>query len=324
MAEQSNSEQSNSGLPANWTAPLPAQISGQLEAALRASKAPATLRAYKTAWESWAAWCSERGNHWTPAIQLPADPKNVAEYLAHRFEAGAGISTLRMAVAAIGEAHRIADRRNPCEDPLVKTAMQGFARQAVDQGFVVKQAKGLTAESVAAIRGNLNGKVQFSVRHAKTMAIVSVLAESGLRISEAASLVWADVLNDESDSSGGGLIAIRKSKTDQNGEGSVVAITAQAMDDLDRLAALQGYPGESESVFGLSDRQIARRVSKAAVKAGLGKGYSGHSGRVGMAQRMTRNQAPAAAVMRQGRWGSTRMVARYTRNESAGEARRYL
>ena len=39
---------------------------------------------------------------------------------------------------------------------------------------------------------------------------------------------------------------------------------------------------------------------------------------------MTRNGAPVAAVMRQGRWQSVRMVASYTRNEAAGEALRYL
>ena len=56
----------------------------------------------------------------------------------------------------------------------------------------------------------------------------------------------------------------------------------------------------------------------------LGEGFSGHSRRVGMAQRMTRNGAPATAVMRQGRWSTSRMVARYTRNETAWEALRYL
>lgn len=42
------------------------------------------------------------------------------------------------------------------------------------------------------------------------------------------------------------------------------------------------------------------------------------------AQRMTRNGAPAAAVIRQGRWATGRMVARYTRGETAGKALRYL
>ncbi|MCY4283961.1 MAG: hypothetical protein OXC65_01315 [Thiotrichales bacterium] len=39
-----------------------------------------------------------------------------------------------------------------------------------------------------------------------------------------------------------------------------------------------------------------------------------------MAQRMTSNQASAAAVMRQGRWPSVGMVAKYTRHQSAAEA----
>ena len=80
----------------------------------------------------------------------------------------------------------------------------------------------------------------------------------------------------------------------------------------------------SGRVFGLSDRQNARRIASAAKAAGLGEGYSGHSGRVDMARRMVKNDAPAAAVMRQGRWATVRMVAAYTRNESAAEALRYL
>ena len=75
------------------------------------------------------------------------------------------------------------------------------------------------------------------------------------------------------------------------------------MADLERLAAMRGRD-PAEPVFDLSDRQIARRV--------------------GMAVRMTRNGAPAAAVMRQGRWETTRMISRYTRNETAAEALRYL
>ena len=200
--------------------------------------------------------------------------------------------------------------------------MSGFARQAADQGVSVKQAKGLTSEAVAAIRGNLNGAAETSPKHASTMALVSIASEAGLRISELAALKWADVALDETDTDGGGLVSIRKSKTDQEGGGAVVAVTWQAMADLDRLARLRGRDPKAK-VFGLSDRQISRRMA-AAKAAGLGDGYSGHSGCVGIAQRMTQNQAPIAAVMRQGRWESTRMVARYTRNESASEARRYF
>ena len=116
---------------------------------------------------------------------------------------------------------------------------------------------------------------------------------------------------------------VRRSKTDQLAAGAVVAITPQALADLDRFAALRPPASESARVFGV-DGQIARRIAAAAAAAGLDGDYRGHSGRVGMAQRMTRNGAPVAAVMRQGRWQSVRMVASYTRNEAAGEALRYL
>ena len=52
--------------------------------------------------------------------------------------------------------------------------------------------------------------------------------------------------------------------------------------------------------------------------AGLGGGYSGHSGRVGLAVRMTARGAPTHAVMLAG------MVARYTRSLTAAAAARYL
>ena len=174
---------------------------------------------------------------------------------------------------------------------------------------------------MAAIRGALNGRVDTHWRTARDMAIVSVMSDAGLRRSEAAALTWADVARE---TDGSGRITVRRSKTDQLAAGAVVAITPQALADLDRFAALRPPASESARVFGVTDGQIARRIAAAAAAAGLDGDYRGHSGRVGMAQRMTRNGAPVAAVMRQGRWQSVRMVAAYTRNEAAGEALRYL
>ena len=258
-----------------------------------------------------------RGITATPV--LPADSEHAASFLAAQFAGGASVPTLRMACAAIGEAHRLAGQINPCAAPIVKTAMQGFARQAAESK-AVKQARGLTSEAVAVIRAHLD--LQRNREKAiKTMAIVSVVSEAGLRRSEAAALRWSDIERENDES---GRVTIRRSKTDPTGAGAVVAITATAMADLDRLREFEKSPADSDFVFGLQGRQIANRIAAVAKAAGLGAGFGGHSGRVGMALRMTRNGAPAATVMRQGRWSTTRMVARYTRNESAGEALRYL
>ena len=300
----------------NVPAGLDAAARDALASALAAAMSPATRRAYRTAWQAFAAFAEAHG-----ATPLPAAPEIVAVYLASRKADGAGLATLRMATAAIAAAHDLAGQVNPGADRIVKTAMQGFARQAADAGQAVRQACGLTAEAVAAIQGAVNGQVETNARAARDMALVSVMAEAGLRRSEAAALRWADVT---AEADGSGRLAIRRSKTDQEADGAVVAITAGAMANLDRLAGVRGNRDPGASVFGLSDRQIARCIAARAKAAGLGEGFSGHSGRVGMAQRMTRNGAPAAAVMRQGRWKTTRMIGRYTRNENAGEALRYL
>ena len=121
------------------------------------------------------------------------------------------------------------------------------------------------------------------------------MADAGLRRSEAAALLWGDIA---AGPDGFGRLTIRRSKTDQTGEGRIVAVTPAAMDDLDCLARFGGRLPERR-VWPVSDRTISRRIDQAARDAGLGDEYSGHSGRVGMAIRMTRAGVPIATVMRQ-------------------------
>lgn len=71
-------------------------------------------------------------------------------------------------------------------------------------------------------------------------------------------------------------------------------------------------------VIGLSASQIGRRVRAAALAAGLGDGFTGHSGRVGMAQDLTAAGVELPALMVAGRWQSPRMPARYTARQAAG------
>ena len=125
------------------------------------------------------------------------------------------------------------------------------------------------------------------------VAIASLLSDAGLRRSEAAALTWADI---ERAADGSGRVTVRRSKTDQAGQGAILYVTAATTAALDAIR--QGAP-DAAPVFGLSAGQIGRRIAAAA--AGLGAGYSGHSGRVGLAVRMTAKGAPTHAVMLAGR-----------------------
>ena len=70
----------------------PAGSRDPLIAALAASKAQETRRAYRTAWIFWSDWAGDHGN---PV--LPANSELAASFLAARFAGGASVSTLRMA-----------------------------------------------------------------------------------------------------------------------------------------------------------------------------------------------------------------------------------
>ncbi|MXX89546.1 MAG: tyrosine-type recombinase/integrase [Boseongicola sp. SB0677_bin_26] len=292
-----------------------ANVSERLEAAIRDSKSANTVRAYRASWRKWEEWSAAHG-----ARVMPARPEAVALFVAERAEEGKSVASLRLAVAAIAAAHDAAGHANPCADRVVKTAMQGLVRQAAQAGASQKQAAALTAEAVEAIRGALNGAADGNPKVARDIAIVSLLACTGLRRSEAAALDWSQV---GTEADGSGRLTVTRSKTDQEGDGAVVAVSRLAMRDLERWAELQGRDRQGP-VFGLSGRQVSRRVAACAKAAGLGDGFSGHSGRVGMAITMLRNQAASATIMRQGRWNSERMISRYGRNETAGEALRYL
>ena len=295
-------------------------LAARVASAIEAEHSANTMRAYRSAWNAWQAWADE---HEVDA--LPASPAYVAAYLTERADNN-GMSTVRMAAAAIAAAHRAANVDSPVAHAAVRSTLKGLGRQAAQAGkSKARQAGALTDDALKAIRASaLKPRRRETAERARVrglvdIALCQVVSDAGLRRSEAAALVWADV---EREKDGSGRLLIRRSKTDKQGEGAVVAITKRAIRD---LAAIRGdAAGNDAPVFALSESALHRRIKAAAKAAGLGDGFGGHSGRVGMARRMTQSGAPAQTVMRQGRWKNFDMVARYTRNESAGAALKYL
>ena len=211
----------------------------------------------------------------------------------------------------------------------VSKTLRGLSRQI---GVSQKQARPLDADALAAIRatalnprksrgGSFESEETAERRGRLDIALASTLSDTGLRISEAATLRWRDVLDAED---GAGLVYIERSKTDQAGEGAYVVVTPDTLKALKEVREHSEVWSDDEPVFGLSMSQISRRVDSMARAAGLGEGYSGHSGRVGLAIRMTRRGAPLQAVQTHGRWKSPSMPARYTRSEKALEALEWL
>ena len=104
------------------------------------------------------------------------------------------------------------------------------------------------------------------------LALLSVLRDGLLRQSEAANLRWRDV---EFRADGAALIHIPQSKTDQQAEGTVLYIGRAAAEALQAIRSTDEVLDPHTPVFGLSARQLRRRVDAAAKAADLGEGFTG-------------------------------------------------
>ena len=128
----------------------------------------------------------------------------VAAYLAERAETGAGISTLRTAVAAIAHEHASRGEPSPTTHPGVRRVLRGLTRRQASAGRTPRQAAALTGEALAAIRatahrprtgpdGPTESAEQARRRGDTDIVIASVMRDALLRRSEAAALTWADI-----------------------------------------------------------------------------------------------------------------------------------
>ena len=271
---------------------------------------------YRSQWLRFLEWAMTRG-----VSVLPADPAHIAAYLAERVEIeGHRPSTLRTAAAAIAFIHRAADMHDPCASKEVKRTLSSATRK---EGRMQRQAAALTSEALAMIQaaayeprpgrgGRMESRGTARRRGHVDVAMISLMRDAMLRVSEASELNWRDIT---AENDGTGRLLIRRSKTDPNGEGWVAFLSAPTMR---MLGAMRGGTSDTDSVFGLSSNQIANRIRKAAQVAGLGAGFSGHSPRVGMAQDLARAGIGLPSLMTAGRWRSPTMPALYTRNETAG------
>ncbi len=133
------------------------------------------------------------------------------------------------------------------------------------------------------------------------VAITGLLFHAGLRRSEAAALTWADVA-DAPNTPGAVLVAVRASKTNQDGSRADVRMVKGGY-----AAAIRGL-------------RVAARA------AGVEGRITGHPGRVGLASELVARGASTADVMLAGGWQSARMVSHYAVGATAerGAVARYL
>lgn len=103
---------------------LPVVVSPIVQAYQRASKADATVRAYRGDAAAFGAWCSRFGFQ-----SLPASAHAIAEFLVHEAEAGRAVSTIGRRLAAIRYAHKLAGLADPTADEGIHATVKGIQRK---------------------------------------------------------------------------------------------------------------------------------------------------------------------------------------------------
>ena len=243
---------------------------------------PATSRrpgdSYSNQWNHFDAWSQASGRR-----SLPASPEDVAAYLEDRSESGARPSTLRVVAAAIARTHKDAGLDVPVHHGVARTMLDDLRRddapgpvRALQLDLDCFLAIRKTAHQPRRGRGGRKERAAIARRRgAVDIAMIGLMRDARLRVSEAAELTW------------GGIERLR------GGSGRVRVLGAEqtsyrevSADTMKLLLPVRRGAGDDELVLGMRPNQIAIRIGAAARQAGLGKGYSGDSPRLGMIKDM--------------------------------------
>ncbi|WP_419926733.1 tyrosine-type recombinase/integrase [Candidatus Poriferisocius sp.] len=301
--------------------PDPEELELLIAHAKEAAIAENTRKTYRTGWNSWAHWASERGHS-----TLPADPWHLQGWLATLFRDGKRPTTLQTYLAAVSYVHREIAGHNPAHDPEVRVLLSGLSQMAVADGVTPKQAAPLRWDCICAILksayiprnnqpgGRLETPQQAQQRAKIGIAMVTVAHNAALRCWELLALTWDDIkLSEDRECA---TVWIRRSKTDQTGKGAAAPISAIAYQALIRIKPPNAQPGDR--IFNFSASTLNRRIKAAAEAAGLDPAnISSHSLRVGLAQDLTAKGTPTHGLMLAGRWTSQTTPTHYTRRLAA-------
>ena len=166
-----------------------------------ASVSANTRRAYEGAFRRLRDWLAGR----------PFDDATLAEYLAARFEAGHSPAVAGQVVAAVRFYAKLGDQPSPV-GPATERVLAGFRREGRARGpGQVVGVRWEQADAAAAVAGSSGG----SARGLRDAALLAVMSDGLLRVSEAAGIEVADL-----EAEGANTLTIRRSKTDQEGEGA--------------------------------------------------------------------------------------------------------
>ena len=283
---------------------------------LKSSKANNTVRAYKSDFTDFGLFCAKNGFK-----SLPSEPKIVSLYLTHLSTKDAKMSTLKRRLVSIGVIHRLKGHYLDTKHPSIIENIMGIKRR---KGSIQKGKKPILINHLREIIKVIDEQDKEPIKKLRDRSIILIGFSGGFRRNEIVSLDYDDL-----DFVTEGLkINLKRSKTDQYGEGSVKGLPYFDSSKYCPVVTIKNWietskidsgplfrrftKGSNLSKNRLTDQSVALIIKNYLQLAGIdSKNYSGHSLRSGFATTAAESGAEERTIMAMTGHKSTEMVRRY-------------
>ena len=286
---------------------------------LKNSKANNTVRAYKSDFNDFGLFCAQNGFK-----SLPSEPKIVSLYLTHLSTKDIKMSTLKRRLVSIGVIHKLKGHYLDTKHPIIVENILGIKRR---KGSIQKSKKPLLISNLKLLIKVIDEENIEDLKKFRDRSIILMGFSGGFRRNEIVSLDYDDL-----DFVTEGIkINLKRSKTDQFGEGSVKGLPYFANTQYCPVLSLKNWIEISKISSGplfrkiskgnkllenrLTDQTVALLIKKYLNIAGIdSKNYSGHSLRSGFATSAAEAGAEERTIMAMTGHKSTEMVRRYIKD----------
>ena len=283
---------------------------------LRSSKANNTIRAYKSDFKDFRAFCVKNGFK-----SLPTEPKIVSLYITHLSIKDAKMSTLRRRLVSIGVIHKLKGHYLDTKHPIIIENLMGIKRK---KGNFQRGKKPILINQLKAIVNVIDNEKTEEIKKIRNKTIILIGFGGGFRRAELVSIDYEDLEFVPE----GVKIIVRKSKTDQFGEGMIKGLPYFTNETYCPVLHLKKWLELSSIKSGpifrrfsksfklsdnrLTDQSVALLIKNYLSLAGIeNKNYSGHSLRSGFATVTAESGADERSIMTMTGHKTTQMVRRY-------------
>ena len=285
---------------------------------LKSSKSVNTLRAYKSDFKDFNFFCLKHGLQ-----SIPSSPNTVSIYLTNLSKSGSKISTLRRRLVSIGVVHKLKGHYLDTKHPIIVENLLGIKRV---KGSIQRGKKPILINHLNKLIEVISNAKFSEIKKLRDKSLILIGFSGGFRRSELITIDYEDLEFVEE----GLKILVRRSKTDQYGEGHIKGIPyfqnttfcpVKALRDWINISKINSGPifRKFNKGFVLSNTRLTAQSVALLIKnylnlAGMdSKNYSGHSLRAGFATVTAEAGADERSIMAMTGHKTTQMVRRYIR-----------